>query len=258
MTTPSVSCSKFTCLSPKMFVRHVLSLSEDIFQKLSEANAFETFSNGRQGAIIADRTEDGWLPIVRSTSSYSRPSQDFAIVHLELAHKIKEAIGDETCFFNNAMVEIYQPSDRKMKYHSDLSLDLSCSSYIALFSCYEKGTSASPRQLLIKSKATNLESKIDLEHNSVVVFSVATNGAYLHKIVGGNCSIEDGKWLGVTFRQSKTFIREQVGQQVFQTTGRTLRKAAEDEKLAFFKHKSKENAEIGYIYPEIDYTLSEH
>ena len=102
-----------------------------------------------------------------------------------------------------------------MKYHSDQALDLEKNSYLALFSCYERPDEILPlqmRRLRIRDKITNKEQEFLLEHNSVMFFSLATNSKYQHKIIldtssNKNDSLEDNKWLGITFRKSKTLIQ---------------------------------------------------
>ena len=71
----------------------------------------------------------------------------------------------------------------------------------------------------------------------------------------------DNKWLGITFRLSKTFIKFVDDKPHIVTDdgklGKELRIATNFEKKEFYKHKSNENAYDGiYNYPEIDYTIS--
>ena len=126
------------------FVQFKLSKHvNNIFQSLSTANEFESFPpDGRmmwRGAILyqAERGSDR-LPIVRTTTRYSRPSQSLSPGHHDLVEAIHTVAGlPEQLNLNNVMAEIYEPSYKTMKWHSDQALDLDPASYICIYSCYE-------------------------------------------------------------------------------------------------------------------------
>ena len=150
-----------------------------------------------------------------------------------------------------------------MKYHSDQSLDLKSDSCIALFSCYENPetlTEQHIRKLKVRDKETLKEFEISLTHNSVVLFSLSTNKIYQHKIVleqakGLKPDDSDNRWLGMTFRQSETFIQFKDGQPCL-ANGEVLTLANDDQAREFYSLRSKENKGMNFIYPELDYTLS--
>lgn len=241
----------------------MLDRRDDIFWKLSHANDFETLSLCdmpiRQGAtLVTLKDEDALssIPIVRTTTSHKIPSQRFRAVHSGIIEEIKRRCESDSVYihFNNAMAEIYDSRYTKMGFHSDLSLDLAPDSYICIYSCYEDEREPNPRRLITKDKTTGETSEIAMEHNSAIIFSTSTNEKYLHKIVTGS-NVTQSKWLGVTFRLSKTFIRYLDGTPyIDDQTVLTL--ATEQERNEFLRHKSLENKRVGYRYPEIHYTLN--
>ena len=229
-----------------------------MFESFVSSSSFEQFSNSRQGAIIVAPTDQS-IPIVRTTAVYKEPSQHFLSIHYDLVNKIKGHLPDLN--LNNAMVEIYDHIYRTMKFHSDQALDLEEDSYICLFSCYEDESEKHLRKLKIKKKCTGIQTEVILEHNSVVIFSKKTNDEHLHRIVlehVGTDKDHSSKWLGITFRLSKTFVYFKSGSPYFTKNDKPLVISTEDERKEFYKMKSLENSVIGYSYPEISYTLSHH
>lgn len=106
----------------------------------------------------------------------------------------------------------------------------------------------------------NEEFEIPLTHNSVILFSVETNSKFLHKIVldakpNQKPLQSDHKWLGITFRKSKTFIQFEDNLPYF-SKGQLLELANEEQKTEFFKLRGQENRIINFVYPELSYTLS--
>lgn len=173
----------------------------DLFTQLSKSANFENICKGRRGAILVDPLNDT-IPIVRTTTIYKNPPSKFLQIH----HQIINQIPNIT--FNNAMIEIYTPKYRRMGFHTDQSLDLQPNSHICLFSCYENNSNAQNniRKLKVQNKITKKYSEIQLNNNSIVIFSTQTNQENVHKIV-----LESHKsttrWLGITFRLSKTYIK---------------------------------------------------
>lgn len=151
------------------------------------------------------------------------------------------------------------------------------------------------RVLTITNKTTGVEEERRLDHCSVVMFSRETNGKHVHKIeagkdwpelaatkkgknknkkqqkqqqTDGEATQENGndkhRWMGLTFRLSKSFVK-------FDSDGvpyllnpsnpsteerKELKLATEEERREFFRYKGLENSTIGYIFPEISYTIS--
>jgi len=231
-----------------MFDKFTIDFSTNVFHELSTNTKFENITKGRLGAVLVDYKNE-LIPIVRTTTKYNNSVQKMTNIHYEIMNKIKEFNKDVE--FNNALIEIYNNTYTKMGFHSDQSLDLYDNSYIAIFSCYDNPINM--RTLEIKNKLTMENYEITLDNNSVVLFSTKTNNEYLHKIVLKNNSINN-KWLGLTFRLSKTFVKFINDVPFINET--ILNLANENETKEFYKHRSIENANIGYVYPQLNYTIS--
>lgn len=245
------------------FIKKTLTFEQNLFCELSNQINFENVGKGRIGNHLV-KTNDNGIPIIRTTTQYSIPAHHFSSTH----HKIVDCINDKlvnlnTINFNNALIEIYDSSYTKMKYHSDQCLDLATNSYIGLFSCYEKPdelTEQSIRKLKIKDKITNEEFEISLTHNSLVLFSLSANSKFFHKIVLEQIPKQkplksENKWLGITFRESKTFIHFKNNLPYF-ANGELLKLATDIQKKEYYMLRGEENRSIDFIYPTIDYTLS--
>ena len=248
-----------------MFKKYVLDLDYNAFATLSMITKFEDICKGRKRAILVN-CKDGFtpqvplVPIMRTTTIYKEPAQKFLPIHYDIMDQIKKKF-KEDIQFNNAMIEIYDPRYRKMGFHTDQSLDLAEDSYICIFSCYENDSNNKNdiRKLVIQNKSTKELSEILMENNSIVLFSTSVNHEHVHKIILDS-NKSTNRWLGLTLRLSKTFVKfvDEVPYFYFNKMlkNKVLRIANENEKKEFLKLKGKENSEIGYIYPEIDYTIS--
>jgi len=250
------------------FYKITLPIEGNIFSGLSNSIDFIATGKGRLGnnAVLVD---DKSVPIVRTTTNYNIPAHEFSkyqymlIDNINKELKISELNKLIPLSFNNALIEKYDSNYRTMKYHSDQSLDLEKNSFIAIFSCYETPEKLSQtllRKLKVKNKVTNEEFEIILDHNSVVLFSVNTNSKFVHKIILDNNTIKsssslDNRWLGVTLRRSKTYVdfKDNIP---FLTNGNLLQLADENQKKEFFKLKGKENNDMNFVYPDLDYTFS--
>jgi len=239
-----------------MFKKLVLDINRNLFEELSTLTNFEDVCPGRVGAVIVDY-KDGLIPIVRTTTAYKKPVQRFAPVHYYIIDTIKKKQFEEDhdIHFNNAMVEIYTSQYCRMGFHTDQALDLENNSYICLFSCYENEPSEL-RKLKIKNKVTKECSEILLENNSAVLFSTPTNRDHVHKIVLESPK-SNNRWLGITFRLSKTFIRFNDGVPYLHHNNEVLRVADNKERGEFLHLKGRENSQRSYVYPEINYTINE-
>lgn len=234
-----------------MFQKEILFFKTNLYKELSESIQFEDLTNGRKGAILVEKKKD-CIPIIRTTSVYKNKVQQFLPIHYDIINSIKKFRNFEC---NNAMIEIYDNNYIKMKYHSDQALDLMEDSYICVFSCYSNPEKRDIRKLVIKEKESQKESEITMEHNSIVLFSTLSNKKHLHKIIG-NELIDDQKWLGITFRLSKTYITFINEIPYFVSNKKEIVIATENEKRYFYNYKSTENKSIEFIYPEINYTTS--
>lgn len=240
-----------------MFNQFNLDFDENKFEKLSGSIPFENITNGRIGANLVD-VKDNLIPIVRTTTIYQKPAQKFLPIHFDIINKINKMPRIKNIKLNNALIEIYDSKYTNMGFHSDQSLDLEPNSYICIFSCYSNPESKSVRKLIVKEKNSELMIEYTLNHNSIIMFSVDTNRKYLHKIVLDNYDKQDtNKWLGITFRLSKTFINFIDNTPYFFPTKIKLRLSNENEKKEFYNLRSKENKMAFFEYPFIEYTISQ-
>ncbi len=131
-----------------------------------------------------------------------------------------------------------------------------------MFSCYENPDQLKEnqlRKLVIKDKITEEESEIILDHHSVVLFSVETNKKFQHKILlnsnPNSKDFTDNRWLGMTFRTSKTFISFKDNQPYF-STGEVFILADEEKEKEFFRLRGEENRSLDFVYPDLFFTIS--
>lgn len=236
------------------FYKLTLDLDGELFTALYNSAGFEPVIKGRVGNHLVDVSEKG-VPIVRTTTQYNIPANTFTAIH----HRILAGIPGHQ--FNNALIEVYGAQYYKMNFHSDQALDLDDASYIALFSCYEHPEELSEqhtRKLKIKDKVSEEEFEIALTHHSVILFSVAANKKFLHKIVLDHppkSSVPDNRWLGMTFRQSKTFIRFDDDVPRF-PDGQILTIADKDQEKSFYQLRGEENRSLDFTYPGLTYTVN--
>lgn len=243
----------YTLIYQHMFTKFTLDFQANLFERLANSVHFEDITNGRKGTILVD-CKNNLIPIVRTTTIYQTPNQKFLQIHHDIINKIRK-ISDTDLQFNNALIEIYNSNYRSMKFHSDQSLDLNKNSYICLFSCYINPLTTGVRKLKIKNKTTDECSNVLLSHNSIVLFSTATNRQHLHKIVLESKSYDD-LWLGITFRLSKTFIYFLNELPYFSSNNERLMLATDEQKKEFYKYRGLENLHVESSNPDINYTIS--
>ncbi|MBA4067445.1 MAG: hypothetical protein C0501_27795 [Isosphaera sp.] len=237
---------------------HLVPTEGNLFEELLASVRFEDVGKGRQGAVLTRNDEAGGTPIVRTTTRYRAPAQHFRSVHERLARQIQTS-ASLSVEFNNALIECYTNAYTTMSSHSDQALDLADESFITVFSCYEHPESATPpRTLLVEPKgAGGAGVAIPLTHNSAVVFSVGTNRRLKHKIVLRESGrTHENRWLGVTFRTSKTFVRFRDGCAYF-PDGVRLTLAGEEQRREFYSLRRRENDETDFTYPRLTYTVSD-
>ena len=96
--------------------------------------------------------------------------------------------------------------------------------------------------------------EVPLLHNSAVVFSLDANSKYRHRIVLKTLGLAENRWLGLTFRTSKTHVRFRDGLAFLAAAPLAL---ADDQQLQEFrKLKSRENQEIGFAWLHLACTAS--
>ncbi|MFH9728686.1 hypothetical protein ACH4M4_37980 [Streptomyces sp. NPDC017254] len=230
---------------------------ENLFEELSASARLEDVGKGRRGAVLTRVDEAGGVPLVRTTSQYSSPTQRFRAVHEWLAQQIQER-ASLSVGFNNALIESYTNAYRTMGGHSDQALDLADESFIAVFSCYQHPEASPPRKLIFESKGSEDERfEISLTHNSIVAFSVESNRRLKHKIVlDAPAQAADNQWLGITFRTSKTFVQFRDGH-AHLPQGTRLMPADDEQRREFYQLRRRENNETDLSYPLLTYTISE-
>lgn len=233
-----------------MFTKFILDTSNTIFDDLIASTEFEDITNGRKGAIAVDRDND-LIPIVRTTTAYHKPVQKFNSIHHEIIDSARKKSGLDLKF-NNAMIELYDSNYRSMKFHSDQQLDLAENSYVGIFSCYD---GSDQRTLIVKEKNNPETFEIKMENNSIILFDLPTNIKHQHKIIL-KTNNSNNRWLGVTFRLSKTFIQIKNDTPHLYPTDIVLQLANDEQRKEFYKLRGKENQSVNFIYPEITYTIS--
>ena len=252
------------------FIKLELPPTAPNFNDLLTSVQFEVTGKGRLGNHIV-KVNNNQIPLVRTTTKYKTAAFEFNSAHDTIVSLINEAIKsvnnnhiEGSLHFNNALIEVYDYQYRKMKFHSDMAIDLAADSYIALFSCYENPDELNElftRTLVIKNKTTEEEQEIPLTHHSVILFSVATNSQYSHKIIVNHThqkkpTTPDNRWSGITFRTSKTIVQFKDNGMYFEN-GTPLHMANETEQREFFMLRGQENRSLDFTYPSLAYTLSD-
>jgi hypothetical protein len=244
-------------LPPESRIRpYTLPIEGNPFAELFASARFEEVGKGRLGAVLVRIDEAGTVPLVRTTTRYGLPAQRFRAVHERLAQQIQERAALPVGF-NNALIESYTNAYTTMGSHSDQATDLADGSFIAVFSCYEHPEVNPPRTLIVEPKGSDGDNvEIPMTHNSAVVFSVDTNRRLRHRIVLNRpARTAENRWLGVTFRTSKTFVRFRDGHPYF-PDGARLTSADEEQRREFYQLRRRENNESDFAYPPLTYTIS--
>jgi hypothetical protein len=246
-----------------MFTKYIIDLKTNKYDDLSKLTDFEDITKGRQGANLVnvdlDHKKD-LIPIIRTTTCYTKASQKFLPLHHEIIKNIKTTSNIKNLEFNNALIEIYDSDYTTMGFHSDQALDLADNSYICLFSCYNTESPKDKRKLIIKEKTEKIQetksSEIILDHNSIVLFSTEINKKWLHKIILEKKTNNNDKWLGITWRLSKTYIKFTNNVPYTFPDNKIFKLADNNEKKEFYKYKKLENDDINYKYPQLNYSIS--
>jgi hypothetical protein len=215
-----------------------------IYKDIYNTTTFEEIIKDRFSAHYV-KLEDNKIPIMRTTMKH-KSINIFTPIIMDI---IKE-IGIE---FNTCNVELYKKNYKKMKWHTDISLDLKNDSYICIYSCYQSELNEPSRKLVVKNKTNGDIESFILEHNSIVLFSTEFNKNHIHKIELIND--RDNDWIGITMQQSKTFIGKDL--YFIDEPRKKITKATNEQTLEFYKYKSLENKNIDFEYPLIDYTLND-
>ncbi|MFF9143280.1 hypothetical protein ACF1BN_00260 [Streptomyces sp. NPDC014861] len=234
-----------------------LPAEENPFAALAASVRWEDVGKGRRGAVLTRVDPEGGVPLVRTTTRYAAPAQRFRPEHERLAHRIRQLTGSPADF-DHALAETYTHAYATMGAHSDQALDLADGSFIAVYSCYEHPEAGPPRKLVLEGKEPGVEGfELPLAHHSVVAFSVDTNRLLRHRIVLDTAGrATENRWLGLTFRTSKTTLRFHDGH-AHLPQGARLTPADEEQRRAFYRLRRRENQETDFAYPPLTYTVSE-
>jgi alkylated DNA repair dioxygenase AlkB len=256
-----------------------------LFDELNASIDFETLGKGRCGAMLVksiatetttDEHDELLVPIVRTTTMYTRPPQEMNAIHAQLIAQVGndvrrtldvDVVDDVDLNFNNVMAERYTHDYTNMSFHSDQALDLRDSSFIAILSLYsDAGAAGANRSLILRRKdddsATVVDQEIIMSHGSIVCFSVPTNQQWLHKIVLRSPPRQSNhvQWLGLTMRVSKTFVSFRADQTPA-INGVALTLATDDELREFRRLRGAENRNSDpttsvYVDHPIHFTIS--
>lgn len=238
-----------------MFLKFTLDLKDSLFPALLNSASFEQVAKGRMGNHLVKVDEQG-VPIVRTTTKYNIPANNFAPVHHQLVSTINASLENIPAQgFNNGLIEVYDRNYTKMGFHSDQALDLDGNSYIGVFSCYER-PDEQVRKLVVQDKVSGEEFAHLLTHHSVVLFSVENNTKFVHKIVLDGEPRSDNRWLGITFRTSKTYIHFK-GEGAYFANGEVLELANKVQEKEFYTLRGEENRRMGFEYPALTYTINQ-
>lgn len=87
-----------------------------------------------------------------------------------------------------------------------------------------------------------------------------SNTNFSHKIILDSTQNQkekqtDNRWLGITFKESKTFIKFK-NKMPYLSCGSLLELADENQKKEFFMLRSQENNSVNFSYPQINFTIS--
>lgn len=226
------------------------------FEALLGSARFDDVTRGRIGNHLTRPSARG-APIVRTTTRYTSPQACFSAAHEALVARVRGAAALPDLDFNHALLEVYDQRYRKMGYHSDQAQDLEEGSSVAIVSLYDRPPRGpGVRQLMIQHKLTGERAALPLEHGSAVLFSLDTNSLHRHKIVLPSPAPQDTRWLGLTLRQSKTFVRHHAGGAALED-GTPLTLADEAQRAELLRLRAEENRSTTFRYPRLTYTLSE-
>jgi hypothetical protein len=228
------------------------------FDSIKCSAQLEPLGPGRLGVVVTD-AKDNIVPLVRTTTKFAQ-NQPMTDLHHRLIKNVHDVSGEAVLNWNNALLEVYNDTYRTMKFHTDQSLDLVKPSLIGLCSFYNTPEPTHKRVLRVKNKRTEKVVDIVLEHQSVVLFSTDANANHVHQIICQHSTeplrFTDEEWLGLTFRQSGTFVFFQNNQPHIMNNNRLLTLTTPEEARSFYYYKKLENQMVDYQYPLIHYTIS--
>ena len=197
-----------------------------MFEEILKSVELEDLGPGRKGAVLC-RDHRFQRVFMRSTAKFQKPAQSFTPLHYALSYGLNA---------NYAIVEVYEASYRRMRFHTDAALDLVPCSDIGIYTCYEDPTDI--RQLILRKKNTKQVECFNLNHHQLFILNYMTNAMCAHKVTGNKAS----KCIVITFYQSKNY--------------KAMRLATKEETQQFYDYKFLENTQNGFVYPPLDYTLS--
>lgn len=224
----------------------------------------EEVAKGRQGAVLLDPHPDGRLPLVRSTTRYTRRHQRVPAVVAEFACGVQAWLKSPKPF-NNIMVEKYSSAYRTMGLHTDQALDLDPESLICLVTLYGEDGVEDGRELVVTDKEARdpaaVTWRVPLLHGTVVSFSVATNARHTHAIVAARAepaastAASPGRaWVGITLRTSRRALACPQDGQAELLPGVRLLLAEGKLARAYYCERARENRVVDFEFdPALDH-----
>src|ERR1044072_4576804 len=110
---PATTKNQSISMSNAGFKQITLDLDTNLFNDLSVATDFEIIAKGRIGNHLVNVSDKG-VPIVRNTTKYIIPANNFAPIQHMIAGRINATAGFPGLHFNNAFIEVYDASYYKM------------------------------------------------------------------------------------------------------------------------------------------------
>src|SRR6478735_12776710 len=99
---PGIMKNQSISMSNTGFYKITLDLETNLFNGLLGATDFETIAKGRIGNHLVNVSERG-VPIVRTTTKYNIPANNFSAIHHRIIDAINDTVTDiPTLHFNNA------------------------------------------------------------------------------------------------------------------------------------------------------------
>lgn len=230
-TSEDEEALKGICEGDTDVIRDVLptSMADSVFNKLREEIEWKRmFHQGgevpRLVAVQGEVAEDGSMPVYRHPSDESPPLLPFSPTVLKIKAEIENRLGHP---LNHVLIQFYRDGMDYISEHSDKTLDIVPTSFIANVSL------GAERTMVLRTKrkdkepsqtrtsgADDLTRKIQrarLPHNSLCRMGLNTNMKWLHAIrqdkraardkTAAELAYKSGR-ISLTFRQIGTFLNQ--------------------------------------------------
>ncbi|KKA27774.1 hypothetical protein TD95_004722 [Thielaviopsis punctulata] len=219
------------CEGDTTVIQNVLEepFATDAFAKLLDEVQWEVMSHRsgevpRRVAVQGTVEEDGSKPLYRHPADESPPLNPFSPTVLEIKKAVEEHLGHRV---NHVLIQHYRTGHDYISEHSDKTLDIARTSYIANVSL------GAQRTMIFRTKRADkvnmskgsepdngagiprLTERVALPHNSLLRMGLYTNKRWLHAIKQDRRADRDkeepslafgGARISLTFRNISTFI----------------------------------------------------